>query len=86
MDGQQLEPGGLNAIVLPFSDEVREMKAPDNADDVKTEGILLLCMTYERHKNKVRGQRQKRRAGDVENTQREATASCVDCTLLRYAC
>ena len=43
VDGQQLEPGGLNAIVLPFADEVRDVKAPANtvqvdADHVKTEG------------------------------------------------
>lgn len=28
-DGEQLEPGGFNAVVLPFADEVREAKAPE---------------------------------------------------------
>lgn len=36
-DGEQLEPGGFNAVVLPFADEVRETKAPDS-DAVKPEG------------------------------------------------
>eukprot|EP00752_Nemacystus_decipiens_P005093 g4622.t1 len=43
VDGQQLEPGGLNAIVLPFADEVRDVKPPPevaedaSGDRVKTE-------------------------------------------------
>lgn len=45
VDGQQLEPGGLNAVVLPFSDEVREVKPPPGGADevtthVKTEGKI----------------------------------------------
>ncbi|CAM9986919.1 unnamed protein product, partial [Hapterophycus canaliculatus] len=36
-DGEQLEPGGFNAVVLPFADEVREARAPES-DAVKHEG------------------------------------------------
>lgn len=38
-DGEQLQPGGFNTVVLPFADEVREAKAPQTSDgDVKPEG------------------------------------------------
>lgn len=38
-DGEQLQPGGFNTVVLPFADEVREAKAPQASDgDVKAEG------------------------------------------------
>ncbi|CAN0117462.1 unnamed protein product, partial [Ectocarpus sp. 8 AP-2014] len=37
-DGEQLQPGGFNTVVLPFADEVREAKAPQTSDgDVKLE-------------------------------------------------
>lgn len=40
-DGMQLLPPGLNAIVLPFADEVREAKATTAEEgDVKPEGWL----------------------------------------------
>ncbi|CAN0360625.1 unnamed protein product, partial [Ectocarpus sp. 13 AM-2016] len=32
-DGEQLQPGGFNTVVLPFADEVREAKAPRTSDD-----------------------------------------------------
>ena len=37
-DGMQLAPPGLNAIVLPFADEVREAKATVEEGDIKPEG------------------------------------------------
>lgn len=38
-DGEQLQPGGFNTVVLPFADEVREAKAPQTSDgDVKADG------------------------------------------------
>ena len=40
-DGMQLAPPGFNAIVLPFADEVREVKATEEGD-VKQEGWLTL--------------------------------------------
>ena len=43
VDGAQIEPGGFNAVVLPFADEVREPKAApapaaENGSGVKVEG------------------------------------------------
>lgn len=38
-EGEQLEPGGLNAVVLPFADEVREAKAPEGGY-LKAEGKI----------------------------------------------
>lgn len=48
VEGEQIEPGGFNAVVLPFADEVREPKAApsaaaaaaaESADGVKIEGM-----------------------------------------------
>ena len=43
VDGAQIEPGGFNAVVLPFADEVREPKAApapaaESGSGVKVEG------------------------------------------------
>ncbi len=50
VEGEQVEPGGLNAVVLPFADEVREPKAApaaaaaapaESASGVKIEGVVM---------------------------------------------
>lgn len=74
-DGQQLEPGGLNAIVLPFSDEVRELKTPENAGNVKTEGKIRLsvalrwCVCKGAKRSRGSGGRKRGRRCDVRQSE-----------------
>lgn len=44
-DGMQVLPPGLNAVILPYADEVREPKAPEDGD-IKPEGKLTFHFLF----------------------------------------